>query len=304
MDNFSSENTNCLNCSLGYYKTEDSNTNCILESLIKPNYYKNTSDNIYYKCHPNCYNCTSGFDSSTGNMNCNLCKEGFYKLTGTNNCYNRTLADEEASDKLEKCYERCQTCDKFGDITDMHCLSCKQNLTKEQGTHPLQLKLTKNGNCIEGCENNLLLTLDGDCVSNCPNRTYKFSKINTCLKDCPSNYEINQEKNECIEKSMEKTTSSEFKTQIMTNISNFISTTNLSKVINGSDFIAVILTTDSMDPKVQLNKGISAIELGNCTNVMKEFYNISQNESLYVLNIESKKMRLKNQVEIMIIHLI
>ena len=31
--------TNCINCSLGYYKTEDSNTNCILESLI-PDYYK------------------------------------------------------------------------------------------------------------------------------------------------------------------------------------------------------------------------------------------------------------------------
>ena len=62
LGDFSKDNTNCINCSSGYYKTEDSDSNCILESLIKPNYYKNISDNIYYKCHSNCYNCSNGFD--------------------------------------------------------------------------------------------------------------------------------------------------------------------------------------------------------------------------------------------------
>ena len=40
-------NTNCINCTEGYFKTQDSNTNCILESLIPENYLKNDSDNIY-----------------------------------------------------------------------------------------------------------------------------------------------------------------------------------------------------------------------------------------------------------------
>ena len=43
------QDTNCIRCSEGYYKTEDSNTNCILERLILSNYFKNESDNIYHK---------------------------------------------------------------------------------------------------------------------------------------------------------------------------------------------------------------------------------------------------------------
>ena len=88
LGDYTSGNTNCLNCSFGYYKKENSDTNCIKESLIEHNYYKNESDNVYYKCHQNCYNCTTGFDYLMNNMNCILCNDGFYKLNGTNNCYN------------------------------------------------------------------------------------------------------------------------------------------------------------------------------------------------------------------------
>ena len=79
--------TSCIECTSNYYKTEDSNSNCILESLIPHNYYKNETDNIYYKCHQNCYNCTSKPDSFS--MNCILCAENYYKFPDgsyPNNC--------------------------------------------------------------------------------------------------------------------------------------------------------------------------------------------------------------------------
>ena len=44
-----SQDTNCFKCSPGYYKTEDSDSNCIIENLIPSNHYKNGTDNIYYK---------------------------------------------------------------------------------------------------------------------------------------------------------------------------------------------------------------------------------------------------------------
>ena len=47
-------------------------------------------------------------------------------------------------------------------------------------------------------------------------------------------------------KSYEQTSSNEFKNQILTNITAFV---NSSALINGSDFIAVILSSDEMDPK-------------------------------------------------------
>ena len=463
LGDYSPGDTNCLNCSPGYYKTEDSDTNCILESLIEPNYYKNTSDNIYYKCHENCYNCTMGFNPLTNNMNCFSCKNGFYKLNGTDNCYNRTLLNESyyfEEDMLFHCDENCLTCSTGKDSISNNCLSCDinkglylieklnncaylnssgyylsanediqilkkcyhsckscnggfsyNNLTKIENHNCIECKdnyynlpnglhynncydnktinswilyeetysklvptsykeinkideessisqmeyyiekLEPNTNKIgsnityiknssfelvfpelktetsneskiepslelnfsieksefttwklgfteeityseEGCHNsNLFLTPYGDCVSICPNDTFKFEPNNTCLKSCPKDYDINHQ-NECIKK-IEYVTLSELKAQIIKNISTLINTVNSSKIINGSDFIAVIMPSDNTDPEAQLKNGISAIDLGNCTNVIKEYYNISPDENLYILNIESKRNETK-----------
>ena len=409
LGDYTVQDTNCLNCSSGYYKTEDSTTNCILESLIPHNYYKNEIDNIYYKCNPNCYTCT-GISVSSLDMNCISCKNGYYKLNGTNNCYDQTFLNEgyylkdnlfypcgencltcsEGKDDIsnncltcdnvnkglylledlnnckysnytgyyldndikklkrcynicktctgfleknidnnkenhnciecvdnyyklgesncynnetigkgyyldkeenppvwKECYEKCETCNKFGNSKNMNCLSCKNNLLNEKTLKSYNFILTENGNCIEGCSDNLYLTSIGDCVTGCPNNTYKFTINHACLESCPNNYEINKEQNECILTPIgQNTSSSEFKSQISNNITAFV---NSSKVYNGSDFIAVILTTDDLDPKEQLKKGISAIDLGNCTQTIKEHYNISDDESLIVLNMESKK---------------
>ena len=103
---------------------------------------------------------------------------------------------------------------------------------------------------------------------------------------------MNEERTKCILKSYEQTSSNEFKNQILTNITAFV---NSSALINGSDFIAVILSSDEMDPKEQLKKGISAIDLGNCTDQIKEYYNISKNESLIILNMESKRNETKKE---------
>ena len=44
-----------------------------------------------------------------------------------------------------------------------------------------------------------------------------------------------------------------------------------------------------MKQKEQIDKGISAIDLCNSTNIIKDYYNITQNESFYALNIELKR---------------
>ena len=51
---------------------------------------------------------------------------------------------------------------------------------------------------------------------------------------------------------------------------------NSSKVFNGSNFLAVVLTSDNMDPEEQLKNGISAVDLGECTQIIKNYYNIYQ----------------------------
>ena len=66
-----------------------------------------------------------------------------------------------------------------------------------------------------------------------------------------------------------------FKNKILNNITEFVSS---SKIINGSDFIATISYSDNMNPEEQIKKGKSAIDLGNCTQTIKNHYNISDGE--------------------------
>ena len=248
-------------------------------------------------CYNTCISCNKSFEINEHgliNHNCQQCAEGYYFKYGTNNCYsNETIEKGYYLDKKgnviywKECYEKCETCDKLGNATNMNCLSYKNNLDEVQVLNSLDSELEANSNYIEKCKNNSYLAQNGDCVSDCPNNTYKFEQNKTCLEYCPSNYEINQEHNECKEK-IEQITQSELKSQIINNISSLINTVNSSKMINGSDFIALIMPSD-MNPKEQLKNGISAIDLGNCTDVLKDYYNISKDENIYVLNIESKR---------------
>ena len=50
-----------------------------------------------------------------------------------------------------------------------------------------------------------------------------------------------------------------------------------------------------MNPEEQIKKGISAVELGNCTKEIKEYYNISKYESLIIFNVETKNMSNNNK---------
>ena len=286
-------NTYCISCSNGYFKTEDSNTNCLLENSIPNNYYKNNSDNIYYKCHSNCANCSDGYNPETGNMNCINCKPGYYFILDTNNCYNENLLESNeyylSGHIFIRCYNTCSKCfNNLPNEENHYCKECAPNYYKlENGSYP--------NNCYDNdtinkwkiieeieCPKGKFITPDFKCVSSCLNGTYQFSLNNSCLESCPNNYKIN-EKNECELKNSDGTTSiSEFKTQFLSDMSSYV---NSSKVINGTNFVAVVLSSDEMDPEKQIKRGISAVNLGNCTEVLKEHYNISSEENLIVLNM-------------------
>ena len=138
---------NCINCTSGYYKNEDSNNKCLLESLIQPNYYKNESDNIYYKCYQNCYNCTNKYDEHSKNMNCISCINGYYFIyeEEEKNCYNTSLISEgyyldindvSSEPKFKKCFINCKTCNNsYSENGDMNCILCKDGFYKLNGTN-------------------------------------------------------------------------------------------------------------------------------------------------------------------------
>ena len=78
---------------------------------------------------------------------------------------------------------------------------------------------------------------------------------------------------------------SKLKNKLFNNITSFI---NSTKIINSTNFIAAVLSSDNINPEDQIKNGISAVDLGNCTEIIKEYFNISKYESLIILNIETK----------------
>ena len=95
-----------------------------------------------------------------------------------------------------------------------------------------------------------------------------------------------------IPKTNNEMTIDEFKENILNTITLYV---NSSNIINGSDFLAVVLSSDDMDPEKQIKKGISSVDLGECKQIIKQHYNISDNESFIILNIESKNIENKTE---------
>ena len=255
----------------------------------------NNSTGLISQCHFSCKTC-SNFRIGD-NSNCLDCANEYYPIfdEGLNNCYSiETISEGYFLDKIntpiywKKCYENCEECYDVGNSTNMNCISCK-DLSYNSSINYYFL-LTDNGNCVRECKSNFFWTLDGDCVDNCPNGTYIYSLNRTCLKNCPNFYELNEEQNECIEQSYEKISSNDFKNLFLNNMNDF---TGMDGLINGSDFLAVVLSSNDMDPIEQVKKGISGVNLNNCTEQLKEHYNISKDENLIILNMEMKRNETK-----------
>ena len=289
---------NCLSCKSDYHFIYNT-SNCITEEYAKDNnYYLNASLEQYVKCDKACMGCFG--DKET---NCILCNENeeYYLINGKDNssCYNsETIMEGYFLDiintpyKWSVCYDNCATCEYKGNSKKMLCLSCKTNVISPIYNKVIYFKFS-NGNCIEGCPDDLFLTQTGDCVEICPESTYEFLPNNSCVNSCPSGYELNNENTRCVETVFTKTiTSSEFKDIISDDISNYIDS---DTVIDGSDFKAIIISSSDLDPIEQIKKGISGLDMGNCIDKLKEVYKIPSDEDLIVVEIESKEDKEKNK---------
>ena len=285
----------CLSCAPKHYFIYNS-TNCITNEYAKANgYYFNTSLGQYVNCDNACITCNGG--NIGGNTNCIKCNENeeYYIINGKSNsmCYNSETIEEgyflnrfQTPYKWNECYETCATCEYKGNSNKMACLSCKTNLISPKYNKVIYFKFS-NGNCIEGCPDNLFLTKTGDCVELCPHLTYQFVPNTSCVDTCPENYELNEERTRCVSTIFPETmTVSNFKNIISENISNFVDS---NTVINGSNFKAQIISSSDLDPVEQIKKGISGLDLGDCINILKKQYNIPSDEDLIIVELETKE---------------
>ena len=311
--NPNTKDMHCLDCINGYYFIYGEN-NCYNFTLLQEKeYYFNTNDSEFHKCYHTCSKCLN-FEPNETNHSCIKCISGYYFLENSSNCYDMNITEKGyyldninitiEEPLFKKCYNSCKTCVQgiiYNSATNEethNCKECADNYYIFDNTlYPYNcydnetiniLKELKKSTIINAdeqiCLNNTFITSDGKCVLTCPSGTFHFSLNNSCLDSCPPNYEIN--KNKCLISSFGLDMAvNDFKNQIKNDISSYV---NSSKVINGSNFLAVVLSSDDINPEDQLKNGISTFDLGNCTNVIKEYYNIPKDENLIIFNIETK----------------
>jgi len=206
----SQENTNCIICKEGYFKTEDSQTNCILESLIPENYYKNNDNNIYYKCYPNCLKCKRSldFEADINNMGCEICIDNYYLVDKTNNCYNISFLDNNIDyylneNKFYKCYKNCKKCSVGGIETNQNCEECLDDYYYAENTNNcydfsiiekgyyfdnftinLENEIPKFKKCFDNCKScsNHGTEENMNCIL-CKDGYYKIINTNNCIND-------------------------------------------------------------------------------------------------------------------------
>ena len=201
------QNTNCKNCSNGFFKTEDSNTTCILQNLIPENYYKNINNNIYYHCYINCKKCSDYYDIGTNNMNCLECIDNYYFVYNTNNCYNMSFIENSsyyfstADNKFHKCHLGCEIClNGNNNEYNQNCIKCQDNYYFEENTNNCynitylekgyyldnftinsgELPIFKK--CYRNCQkcNNSLIGTNMNCEL-CKINYYKINGTNNCF---------------------------------------------------------------------------------------------------------------------------
>ena len=82
------------------------------------------------------------------------------------------------------------------------------------------------------------------------------------------------------------------KTEFKENLLNNILCIDSSSIINGFDFIALILSLDKNNSQGEINKD-SGIDLDNCVTELKNHYNLTDDQNLIVIKSEPKELENK-----------
>ena len=299
--------SNCYeNCSYYYYFDDEKNYHCTI-NLICPDEYPKL---VYNECIKINETTIITEDIGINNQNIIASSEIEYhdtilknietKLTSEN--YNISNIDTEFylyKNELiyKKCYYTCKECEIIGNNKTHNCLKCEDN-------YPFEIKINNYLNCYENCsyyyyfddENNYHCTF----ISNCPDN---YPKLLLERKECVKNNKIkdlieNLIKNETTEQTKEKEI--EYYDTIIKNIEEGFTSDKFdtSDLDNGKDEIIetgkiTVTFTTTNNQKNNNNNNMTSIDLGECELLLRQFYNLTNNETLYIKKLDIKQEGMK-----------
>ena len=290
-------NSQISSCFEKFYKyiKEDSNECIILPSEREGYYLSNQETGLLSKCHDNCLTCENGpiINSSSGyleSMECKKCKySNMIKIES--NCFEAIQYDE-----MKIIFNISEinpdnhfgTCFNFGKAIfhgDYECIE------KPHNTYYVLKNDNDNTGIVKYCHHFCDTCFDkfNNQNTNCIECAQGYVKESGSDTNCIINSNSTSEPfndDECTTEFFdEEKTINQLKAKIKNDISSYIGS---CKVFNGSNFLASVISSSKISPEKQIQKGISAYDLGNCTNVLKEYYEIPNDENLIVINMETK----------------
>ena len=140
---------------------QDERNICV--DIAPDNFYFDNNDNKYKECYKTCKKC-----HISGNWTYNNCDECIYNYTFLN----------ESFIAPQNCFQKCEFNYYFNESEQYSCTQTETCLSKYNKLIPYKNK------CIDDCQ------IDD---------TYKYDYKNTCLKECPSNIKIFEEKKKCLD---------------------------------------------------------------------------------------------------------
>ena len=286
----------CISCNEdeGYYeKYYDNNniynfTNCYKEP---EGYYLNSTEKKHMPCYPSCKFC---YPLNPDKMNhyCRSCNE--------ENSY--SILDENNSTYMS-CYPECKY-NYFFNESDDNNYTCAETQDCPQ-EYPYLLENTKR--CIESCNNKTQYlfrhtrfkdypeeskncTLEGNyynCSASCPfERPFEMTKTQYCVSNCT----IMERYNKLCFTNYEGNKSSEVQDMVLNDFKDdIVDTFNYTFIINESlihEEINNIYEITSTNITYQ-DRRTTFLNLSECEPVLKSYYGIDINESLYIFKVDA-----------------
>ena len=184
------------------------------------------------------------------------------------------------------CYEKCSHYYYFNELNEYNCIdNCQGNINK---------LIENKKKCIDKCEND---------------DTYQYEYKNKCYQKCPKGTRKNDKSFSCIviggndnlnividslinSENNYNNTHTEIQDIIFEKIKEFMKDRfNFTDIDKGNDFIynyekTSYIISSTSNQKKNNDSNISTIDLGECENKLKEKYNISTNDSLYIFKTD------------------
>jgi len=297
----------CEKCGEFYYQVYNDtfNNNSNIVCYNEPEGYFFDEDNLVYKpCYPTCKTCNK--EGNDTYHNCLECCNGYKnKLIFENNI---------------NCYNICKNYYYIDNISNKSF--CTHNLTCPEDYNKL---IENKKECIDNCIKDIIYKYEyeGLCLSECPDntiynsyicenityglvkqisytniKTFLYSSINELATEIISetlhdkgNTEANSyELENRIEVFNNIINKSDFESVQNYLLINYNKTTNKQEIIINKK--SMILTT-TVYQRNNKNENKTSIDLGQCEDELKIFYNISNDSSLYIYKIEIKEEGMK-----------